>query len=115
VDIVPGKEKGSISNASFEKLAKGAPGAVLFIDVRDAKEFDRGHLKGAINIPISELEKKLDTLPTDKPVIFLCATGGRSGEAYDTTKMLRGEVQAYFVDAEVSFGADGSYQIKGKS
>lgn len=115
MDIVPGKEKGSISNASFEKLANGTPGAVLFVDVRDAREFARGHLKGAINIPIAELEKKLDTLPTDRPVIFLCATGGRSGEAYDTTRMLRGEVQAYFVDAEITFGADGSYQIKGKS
>ncbi len=115
VDIVPGKEKGSISNASFEKLAKGAPGAVLFVDVRDAKEFERGHLKGAINIPIGELDKKLAALPTDKPVIFLCSTGGRSGEAYDTVKMLRAEVQAYFVDAEITFAADGSYQLKGKS
>jgi rhodanese-related sulfurtransferase len=115
VNIVPGKEKGSISNASFEKLAKETPGAVLFVDVRDAKEFERGHLKGAINIPIAELDKKLATLPTDKPVIFLCSTGGRSGEAYDTVQLLRSEVRAYFVDAEITFSADGSYQIKGKS
>jgi rhodanese-related sulfurtransferase len=115
VEIVPGKEKGTISNASFEKLAKGAPGAVLFVDVRDVKEYERGHLKGAINIPIAELDKKLATLPTDKPVIFLCSTGGRSGEAYDTVKLLRAEVQAYFVDAEITFTADGGYQLKGKS
>lgn len=115
VDIVPGKEKGSITNASFEKLVKETPNAVLFVDVRDAKEFERGHLKGAINIPIGELDKKLAALPTDKPVIFLCSTGGRSGEAYDTVKLLRAEVQAYFVDAEITFAADGSYQLKGKS
>lgn len=114
-NIVPGKEKGSISNASFEKLVKETPGAVLFIDVRDAKEFANGHLKGAINIPIAELEKKLDTLPADKPVIYLCSTGARSGEAYDTTRMLRSEVQSYFLDAQISFGADGSYQFKEKS
>ncbi|MDP1717120.1 MAG: rhodanese-like domain-containing protein, partial [Burkholderiales bacterium] len=115
VDIVPGKEKGSITNASFEKLVKETPDAVLFVDVRDAKEFARGHLKGAVNIPIGELDKKLASLPTDKPVIFLCSTGGRSGEAYDTVKLLRAEVQAYFVDAEITFAADGSYQLKGKS
>jgi rhodanese-related sulfurtransferase len=114
-DIVAGKEKGSISNASFEKLVKETPGAVLFVDVRDPKEFAAGHLKGAINIPIAELEKKLDTLPADKPVIYLCATGGRSGEAYDTTSMLRSEVRSYFLDAEITFGADGSYRLKEKS
>jgi rhodanese-related sulfurtransferase len=114
-DIVPGKEKGSISNASFEKLVREAPGAVLFVDVRDPNEYARGHLKGAINIPINELEKKLDTLPTDKPVIYLCATGARSGEAYDATSTLRGEVRSYFLDAEITFEADGSYQFKKKS
>ena len=114
-DIVPGKEKGSISNASFEKLVREAPGAVLFVDVRDPNEYARGHLKGAINIPINELEKKLDTLPTDKPVIYLCATGARSGEAYDATSTLRSEVRSYFLDAEITFEADGSYQFKKKS
>ncbi len=40
-NIVPGKEKGSISNASFEKVVKETPDAVLFVDVRDAKEFEQ--------------------------------------------------------------------------
>lgn len=114
-DIVLGKEKGSISNTSFEKLVRETPEAVLFVDVRDPGEYARGHLKGAINIPINELEKKLDTLPTDKPVIFLCATGARSGEAYDATSTLRSEVRSYFLDAEITYEADGSYQIKSKS
>ncbi len=64
MNIVPGKEKGSITNDSFAKLVKETPDAVLFVDVRDAKEFDRGHLKGAVNIPIGELDKKLASLPT---------------------------------------------------
>jgi len=111
-DIAPGKEKGSISLASFEKLVRETPEAALLVDVRDPKEFAAGHLKGAINIPINDLEKKLDTLPTDKPVIFLCATGARSGEAYDAVSLLRKEVRAYFLDADTIFEADGSYRIK---
>ncbi|MBL0124686.1 MAG: rhodanese-like domain-containing protein [Betaproteobacteria bacterium] len=47
----------------------------MLVDVRDAKEFAAGTAKGAVNIPINELEKKLSTLPTDKPVVFICGTG----------------------------------------
>jgi rhodanese-related sulfurtransferase len=110
--IEPGKEKGTISVASFERIMKENPDSLLLVDVRDAKEFKAGTIKGAINIPIGELEKKIGTLPKDKPIVFLCGTGARSGEAYDTAKLLRSELQAYFIDAEMKFKADGSYSIK---
>lgn len=110
--IEAGKEKGTITVASFERIMKENPGSLLLVDVRDAKEFQAGTLKGAINIPIGDLEKKIETLPKDKPIVFLCGTGARSGEAYDTVKLLRAELQAYFIDAEMKFNADGSFSIK---
>ena len=110
--IEAGKEKGTITVASFERIMKENPDALLLVDVRDAKEFKAGTIKGAIHIPIGDLEKKIDTLPKDKPIVFLCGTGARSGEAYDTAKLLRGELQAYFIDAEMKFNADGTYSIK---
>lgn len=111
LDIQPGKDKGTIAAMSFDKLYRETPEAALFVDVRDAKEFATGPLKGAINIPIGQLEKRVGELPTGKPVVFLCGTGGRAGEAYDTTKLLRPEVTAYFLDADVTFNADGTYKI----
>jgi hypothetical protein len=42
----------------------------------------------------------------------VCGTGGRSGEAYDMVKLLRGELTAYFLDADLKFNADGSYTVK---
>ena len=60
---------------------------------------------------INKLEKKIGTLPTDKPGVFICGTGARSGEAYDTVKLLRGEVQAYFIDADIKFNNDGAYSM----
>jgi rhodanese-related sulfurtransferase len=110
--IVAGKEKGTMTVASFEGLMKGSPGALLVVDVRDPKEFAAGNIKGSVNIPINELSKKLDTLPKDKPIVFVCGTGGRSGEAYDTVKLLRADLQAYFLDADIKFNADGTYVIK---
>ena len=110
--IEAGKEKGTISVASFERIMKENPDSLLLVDVRDAKEFNAGAIKGAINMPIGEVGKKVDTLPKDKPIVFLCGTGARAGEAYDTVRLLRSELQAYFIDAEMKFNADGTYSIK---
>ncbi|MBK9349705.1 MAG: rhodanese-like domain-containing protein [Sulfuritalea sp.] len=112
--LVPGKEKGSVTVASFEQVWKTNPGSIMLVDVRDPKEVATGMIKGSVNIPMNELEKKIATLPTDKPVVFVCGTGARSGEAYDTVKLLGGKVQASFLDADVKFNADGSYSMVAK-
>ncbi|MCC7311484.1 MAG: rhodanese-like domain-containing protein [Sulfuritalea sp.] len=112
--LVPGKEKGSVTVDSFEQVWKSNPGSIMLVDVRDPKEVASGMIKGSVNIPMNELEKKIATLPGDKPVVFVCGTGARSGEAYDTVKLLGGKVQASFLDADVKFNADGSYTMAAK-
>jgi len=111
LEILPGKEKGSISVASFEKLLNEAPGSVIIADVRDPEEFATGSLKNAVNIPVNTLDKKIGTLPADKPIIFFCTTGARSGEAYDIAQLLRPELKVYFLNAAVKFAKDGSHTI----
>lgn len=110
--IEAGKEKGTITVASFDRIMKENPDSLLLVDIRDAKEFSAATAKGAINIPIGDLEKKIGTLPSDKPIVFLCGTGARSGEAYDAAKLLRSELQVYFIDAEMKFNPDGTYSLK---
>ncbi len=114
VIIESGKEKGSISVPSFERILKENPSQVLIVDVRDAKDVKKGTFPGAINIPINELEKKLASLPKDKPVVFTCATGARSGEAYDTVSTLGSGIKAYFLDADVSCNDSNMCTIKGR-
>jgi rhodanese-related sulfurtransferase len=111
VKVELGKEKGSISPAWFQRTLKEHPGALLVIDVRDQKEYAAGTILGAVNIPMAELEKKVASLPADKVIVFVCATGARSGEAYDTAKLLRTELNAYFLDAKVSYAGDGTFSI----
>ena len=55
----------------------------LVVDVRDAKEYEAGHVKHAINIPLADVEKNLDKLSAwkDKPVVLYCNSGKKSGEA----------------------------------
>ena len=48
------------------------------IDVREKGEFERGHLKGAVNIPLSGFRERLDEVPRDRPVYLHCRTSQRS-------------------------------------
>jgi NADPH-dependent 2,4-dienoyl-CoA reductase/sulfur reductase-like enzyme/rhodanese-related sulfurtransferase len=51
------------------------------IDVREVNEYDRSHIKGAINIPLSQLRDRLDDFPKDKPLYLHCRSGQRSYNA----------------------------------
>jgi len=53
----------------------------LILDVRTIDEFNKGHIKGAVLIPISELGSRLNELPKNKPIITYCHSGIRSRNA----------------------------------
>ena len=111
--IKSGKEEGSIDIATFEKIIKENPESIMLIDVRDADEFKAGKFKSAVNLPVDDLEKKIKTLPTDKPIIFVCSTGARSGESYYMVKDMRSNIKdVYYLEAEITYKKDGSYTIK---
>lgn len=110
--VKEGTAGGNITVASFQEIMKAAPGSLVLVDVRDVEEFKDGTIKGAVNIPINDLEKKMDSLPADKTVVFFCGTGGRAGEAYDMVKMFKSDMKAYFLNAEIEFNTDGSYTMK---
>lgn len=99
--IEAGKESDSIAVASFERIYKEAPDSVYFIDVRDPAEVAIGTFKGAINLPVSTLEKNLDKLPQGTPIVFFCGAGSRSGEADDMFKLYKPEIKTVFLDASI--------------
>ena len=83
------------------------------MDVRDADEYKKGSLKTAVNIPIDDLEEKIKTLPADKPVVFICGTGARSGEAFYMVQDVRPELKnVFYVDGEMTIKKDGSFTLK---
>jgi rhodanese-related sulfurtransferase len=55
-------------------------GAVI-LDVRSKGEFQSGHLRNSVNIPVDNLEHNIKKLKKDKPVITCCASGARSASA----------------------------------
>ena len=55
--------------------------APMILDVRQQSEFQAGHIKGALNIELGELQEHLDGLPRDLPVVTVCAGGMRASMA----------------------------------
>jgi rhodanese-related sulfurtransferase len=62
----------------------------VVVDVCESNEFAAGHVTGARNIPLGELEAKLATSVKNKtlPLILVCQTGARSGRALAIAKKL---------------------------
>ncbi len=54
---------------------------VVIIDVREPNEYAEGHVPNATLIPVNSVFARKDELPTDKEIIFICRSGGRSALA----------------------------------
>ncbi len=60
------------------KVRELVESGAYIVDVREKKEYSHSHIKGAINIPLSEFRERLDEIPKDKPVYMHCRSGQRS-------------------------------------
>lgn len=70
----------TISAGQLEAYLEGSSRFTL-LDVRDRDSYDAGHLEGAVNIPLEELEMRVDEIRRDQPVIVYCGHGSRSMQA----------------------------------
>jgi len=71
-----------------ELLERAKKGLVVVLDVRPEDEFDAGHLPGAVNIPIHQLEKRLREIPKRKEVVAYCR-GPYCLMSYEAVSLLR--------------------------
>ena len=74
----------------------------FLLDVREEYEYQDGHIKGAINLPLREILEKKDTLPKDKDIYVYCRSGHRSADAVNFLKSLGFEkvhnIEGGFID-----------------
>ncbi|GAA6140400.1 rhodanese-like domain-containing protein [Hydrogenophaga sp. 5NK40-0174] len=75
----------------------------VLIDTRDAGQYGKGHIPGAINIEWRRVLAEREKIPTDKPVLVYCNTGSLSGQAgfalrvagYENVRILQGGYNAW--------------------
>ena len=83
------KVKDSLEPVPADQLLQRArDGLVTVLDVRPPEEYAAGHLPGAINIPVKELEKRLKELDTELEVVAYCR-GPHCLLAFDAVAKLR--------------------------
>jgi rhodanese-related sulfurtransferase len=76
---------------------------MLVIDARDAGQFAKGHIPGAINMDWRQVLAKRNTIPKDKPVLIYCNTGSLSAQAgfamrvagWDNLRILQGGMEEW--------------------
>ena len=61
-------------------------GQVQVVDVRGDAEHEAGHIAGDRHIPFDRLKEEVTTLDRDKPVLFYCRSGERSGTAAEALR-----------------------------
>jgi glyoxylase-like metal-dependent hydrolase (beta-lactamase superfamily II)/rhodanese-related sulfurtransferase len=83
-----------------EQLTSSEP--PLLVDVRSTGEWNRGHIDGAVNLPLSQLRDRLEELPSDRSLVVHCAGGYRSAIA---ASLLRREGHPAVADLVGGLGA----------
>ena len=84
MDFAP-YDAGIIMPGAFEKDVYDA---VYLVDTRDAEQFEKATIPGAINIEWREIPSRLEELPTDKKVVLFCNTGSLSAQAAFAARVL---------------------------
>lgn len=94
----------NISLAS--KLIAACPPQYQWIDVRSPGEFAAGHIPAAVNIPMDQIEARMDDLLPGVPILLVCQAGKRA-------RMVAGLIEPCRTDVSVLEGGTGAWQAAG--
>ncbi|HET7469021.1 MAG TPA: MBL fold metallo-hydrolase [Gemmatimonadales bacterium] len=82
-----GREVTSTPRLNLRQTADAvAAGHGAVLDVRSRAEWAGGHLPGAVNVPLGELDQRLGEVPSGRPLIVQCQTGARAAIAVSLLK-----------------------------
>lgn len=89
----------------------GTAGVPLLVDVRKPFEFRIGHVPGAVNIPVEELEERLGEVRLGNGVLIYCINGSRTRQA-EPILYTHGIDNVYHLDGTFYAWIQGKYPIE---
>ena len=101
LNVISKSEESStdIEAKDIENLLKNKE---FLLDVREEYEYQEGHVKGAVNLPLREILSQKDTLPKDRDIYVYCRSAHRSADAVNFLKSLGFEkvhnIEGGFID-----------------
>ncbi|MDR6554647.1 rhodanese-like domain-containing protein [Paenibacillus qinlingensis] len=71
----------NLSSEQFQEAMAVDKDKHVLIDVREPGELKQGYIPGAVNMPLSTMNRRLAEIPKDRPVYLYCRSGMRSKQA----------------------------------
>lgn len=95
--------------------AAEVPDGAYLLDVREPDEWSAGHAPEAHHLPMMEIPARLADIPTDRDVVVVCRSGGRSaqvvgylmGNGWDNVRNLAGGMQQWAAAGRSMVSEDG--------
>ena len=101
-----------LATAAELKAALAAGEAALVLDVRTAKEFAKGHVRGARNLPVDDLRAQCDSLPRGRRVFVVCQVGYRAHLALRILKERGHQDVVNVTGGHLSVLAEGGFDLE---
>ena len=106
---------GPINGPQADALIRQLGERLVVVDVRSPEEYAQGHIPQALSIPVNELETRLEEIPPNTPVLFLCHAGRRSTTAFNF--FVKSRPEAIFsgiwrLEAITEYNPDGGYSFQ---
>lgn len=103
-----------ISAAALEARLAAAPADMTVLDVRTAEEFAAGHVPGARNIPVAELQARIAELAAarDRDLVLYCRTGRRAATAAGILGT-NGFLRLLHLEGDMQGWSEGGHRVEG--
>ncbi|MFQ6030885.1 MAG: rhodanese-like domain-containing protein [Dehalococcoidia bacterium] len=99
-----------VDSHEANSMLESDPDGCVVVDVRRDDEWVTGHVAGALHILIDELDDRIDEVPTDKKILFICAAGVRSALACEVAVGRGYEPENLFnIEDGTPYWIDGGY------
>jgi sulfur-carrier protein adenylyltransferase/sulfurtransferase len=95
-------------------IENGSGNGAVIVDVREQNEWDESHIPGAVHVPRSYLESRIEGAAPDKSsrVILYCASGNRSAWAADALQKVLGYENVEHMKGGITLWKDRGYEVE---